>query len=199
MESCLLQQSIESLTIDGFGTSQRHSASNEQGCENEIHGLVTAAPKCTLKCDLDGDLIHASQQGLDARVLVGCDKLEMRADGASTLCPTLSETNESLASTITAIRVSLPGDGDSCRSFARMTQEMAHAASQNNLLHQWMAPGNSFFRSEVQISLQEGVPKGRRNSLDLAGKIPLALKMLSLGLSQQDLSIDFSQAGGMYE
>ena len=79
-----------------------------------------------------------------------------------------------------------------------MTGEMARAASNNNLLYQWIAPGCEVFRSGVQRSLQRGVPQNKRNSLDLAGKLPLSLKMMSLGLRPQDLWIDFSQAGGMY-
>lgn len=105
--------------------------------------------------------------------------------------------NQPTANLRNTIEISLP-DGETSRSFAQMTSEMARAASNNNLLHQWTAPGCEFFRSEMQRSLQQGVFQRKRNSLDLAGKLPFALKMMSLGLGAQDLWVDFSQAGGMY-
>ena len=99
--------------------------------------------------------------------------------------------------TMLSLRVFLP-DGQPSRSFEYLTNEMVRAASTNNLLYQWNATGNEYFRIELQRSLQEGVSRFKKNSLDLAGKLPFALKMMSLGLGARDLWVDFSQAGGMY-
>lgn len=43
-----------------------------------------------------------------------------------------------------------------------------------------------------------GVPRGARDDLDLAGKLPLCLKALKLGLDPSQLMIDCAQAGGVY-
>ncbi len=101
----------------------------------------------------------------------------LSADETSAPYSTMAD-DQSLADAMSAVHISLPGDVESCRSFARMTGEMARAASNNNLLYQWIAPGCEVFRSGVQRSLQRGVPQNKRNSLDLAGKLPLALKMM---------------------
>jgi hypothetical protein len=44
----------------------------------------------------------------------------------------------------------------------------------------------------------QGVPRGARDDLDLAGKLPLCLKALSLGLDASHLMIDCAHAGGVY-
>jgi hypothetical protein len=43
-----------------------------------------------------------------------------------------------------------------------------------------------------------GVPRGARDDLDLAGKLPLCLKALTLGLDPSELMIDCAQDGGVY-
>ncbi len=42
-----------------------------------------------------------------------------------------------------------------------------------------------------------GVPKGSRDDLDLAGKLPLCLKALQIGLDPKQFMIDCAQAGGV--
>ena len=113
------------------------------------------------------------------------------------LPPCIEANDEENPSVFNSIEISLPS-GEVSRSFAYMTTAMAHAAADNNLLYQWTAPGCEFFRCQVQRYLQEGVVMCKRNLLDLASKVPFALKMMSLGLSAQDLWVDFSFAGGMY-
>ena len=156
--------------------------------EDQINGVLGNSP--------------SAAEGLHTNVLMEFDKPDiaigrLSAHETSPRYSTMAE-DQSLADTMSAVHISLPGDVESCRSFARKTGGMARAASNNNLLYQWMAPGCGVFRSEVQRSLQRGVSQNKRNSLDLAGKLPLTLKMMSLGLRPQDLWIDFSQAGGMY-
>ena len=46
--------------------------------------------------------------------------------------------------------------------------------------------------------MAEGVPRGRRDCLDLAGKLPLCLKALEIGIDPSLLMIDAAQAGGVY-
>ena len=87
--------------------------------------------------------------------------------------------------TMLSLRVFLP-DGQPSRSFEYLTNEMVRAASTNNLLYQWNATGNEYFRIELQRSLQEGVSRFKRNSLDLAGKLPFTIKILSLGFGARD-------------
>jgi hypothetical protein len=43
-----------------------------------------------------------------------------------------------------------------------------------------------------------GVPRGSRDDLDLAGKLPLCLKALQIGIDPKQLMIDCAQAGGVY-
>jgi hypothetical protein len=43
-----------------------------------------------------------------------------------------------------------------------------------------------------------GVPRGSRDDLDLAGKLPLCLKALQIGLDPKQFMIDCAQAGGVY-
>ena len=50
------------------------------------------------------------------------------------------------------------------------------------------------FLKKVQKLLVEGVHCNLRDALDLAGKIPFSIKMLSLNVSYKKLLIDFSQA-----
>ena len=46
--------------------------------------------------------------------------------------------------------------------------------------------------------MAEGVPRGRRDCLDLAGKLPLCLTALEIGIDPSLLMIDAAQAGGVY-
>lgn len=43
-----------------------------------------------------------------------------------------------------------------------------------------------------------GVPKGSRDDLDLAGKLPLCFKALQIGIDPSQLMVDCAQAGGVY-
>jgi len=46
--------------------------------------------------------------------------------------------------------------------------------------------------------LLEGVPRNSRDALDLAGKLPLAVKALSIDVSVDELLIDVAHAGGLH-
>ena len=71
---------------------------------------------------------------------------------------------------------------------AMLATNMLHLVVENPaLLHMWAS------------SMAEGVPRGRRDCLDLAGKLPLCLKALEIGIDPSRLMIDdASQAGGVY-
>jgi hypothetical protein len=70
---------------------------------------------------------------------------------------------------------------------AMQSTNMMHLVRQNPpLLHFWA--GN----------MLEGVPQGRRDCLDLAGKLPLCLRALKIGIDPSSLMVDAAQAGGVY-
>jgi hypothetical protein len=70
---------------------------------------------------------------------------------------------------------------------AMQSTNMMHLVRQNPpLLHFWAD------------SMLEGVPKGRRDCLDLAGKLPLCLRALKIGIDPSSLMVDAAQAGGVY-
>lgn len=48
------------------------------------------------------------------------------------------------------------------------------------------------------VRMVTGVPRGSRDDLDLAGKLPLCLKALQIGIDPKQLMIDCAQAGGVY-
>ena len=53
------------------------------------------------------------------------------------------------------------------------------------------------YLSSLNAQLLAGVASNRRDALDLAGKLPLAIKALAVGISPAELNIDPSQAGGL--
>ena len=46
--------------------------------------------------------------------------------------------------------------------------------------------------------MRKGLPRHSRDCMDMAGKLPLALKALDAGISPQELLIDCAQAGGLH-
>jgi len=48
------------------------------------------------------------------------------------------------------------------------------------------------------LRMVTGVPRGSRDDLDLAGKLPLCLKALQIGIDPKQLMVDCAQAGGVY-
>ena len=70
---------------------------------------------------------------------------------------------------------------------AMLATNMLHLVHQNPaMLRMWAS------------QMAEGVPRGRRDCLDLAGKLPLCLKALDIGIHPSRLMIDAAQAGGVY-
>lgn len=65
-----------------------------------------------------------------------------------------------------------------------------------NMLH--LVHQNPAMLSMWASRMEEGVPRGRRDCLDIAGKLPLCLKALDIGISPTRLMIDAAQAGGVY-
>ena len=53
------------------------------------------------------------------------------------------------------------------------------------------------YLASLNAQLRAGVSSNRRDALDLAGKLPLAIKALAVGISPAELNIDPSQAGGL--
>ena len=45
--------------------------------------------------------------------------------------------------------------------------------------------------------LSSGLHKHQRDCMDMAGKLPICLKALDIGLGEQDLIVDAAQAGGL--
>jgi hypothetical protein len=99
-------------------------------------------------------------------------------------------------SSLDSVDVSLPAERDPARVFCHLTKRMLCGMSGVNILSLW--PDSAGFRQQVKTTLQTGVSCQRRNALDLAGKVPLSLKLLSLGVNNAELLVDFAQAGGLY-
>jgi hypothetical protein len=70
------------------------------------------------------------------------------------------------------------------------------AMQATNLLH--LAHQNPALLRMWADRMVEGVPRGRRDCLDLAGKLPLCWKALDAGIDSSMLMIDCAQAGGVY-
>lgn len=70
------------------------------------------------------------------------------------------------------------------------------AMQATNMLH--LVRQNPRFLRFWASSMLEGVPRGRRDCLDLAGKLPLCLRALEIGIDPSSLMIDIAQAGGVY-
>ena len=53
------------------------------------------------------------------------------------------------------------------------------------------------FRNRCQAQMETGISRNWRDALDMAGKVTLALKAMSVGISEQFLFLDPAQAGGL--
>ena len=53
------------------------------------------------------------------------------------------------------------------------------------------------YLTQLNKQLRVGVPRNARDALDMAGKLPLALKAQSIGVPLHELNIDPAQAGGL--
>jgi len=71
---------------------------------------------------------------------------------------------------------------------------IAAAIAGSNLL---LLAQDCAYLAQVNAQLLADVPYNRRDALDLAGKLPLAIKALSVGIPLAELNIDPSQAGGL--
>jgi hypothetical protein len=56
---------------------------------------------------------------------------------------------------------------------------------------------NSSYLTGLNAQLLAGVPRNARDALDMAGKLPLALKANAIGIPPHELNIDPAQAGGL--
>jgi hypothetical protein len=70
------------------------------------------------------------------------------------------------------------------------------AMAATNLLS--LASRNPTLLKRWALRMVKGVPRGKRDDLDLAGKLPLCLKALQIGIDPKQLMIDCAQAGGVY-
>ena len=70
----------------------------------------------------------------------------------------------------------------------------ATALATSNLLHLLQC---QVYRNQLNSQLCAGVRSIKRDALDLAGKLPLAVKALAMGIAPHELIIDPAQAGGL--
>ena len=77
---------------------------------------------------------------------------------------------------------------------SHLTLQELRAMRGVNILQSIANDSSDCFLKKVQKLLVEGVHRNLRDALDLAGKIPFSIKMLSLNVSYKKLLIDFSQA-----
>jgi len=87
---------------------------------------------------------------------------------------------------------------DPAGSFVHLSAQEIRAMQGANLLQLITKDRGNTFLKKLETTLKDGVPRNLRDALDLAGKIPLTIKMLSQNVSSSDLLIDFSQAGGVF-
>jgi hypothetical protein len=83
---------------------------------------------------------------------------------------------------------------DPAGSFLHLSAQEIRAMQSANLLQLIANDRGKTFLKKLETTLKDGVPRNLRDALDLAGKIPLTIKMLSQNVSAKDLLIDFSQA-----
>ena len=53
------------------------------------------------------------------------------------------------------------------------------------------------YRNQLNAQLCAGVRSNKRDALDLAGKLPLTVKAVAMGIAPHELIIDPAQAGGL--
>ena len=71
---------------------------------------------------------------------------------------------------------------------------LARASADMNIL---ALVQNSSYLTGLNAQLLAGVPGNARDALDMAGKLPLALKANAIGIPPHELNIDPAQAGGL--
>ena len=71
---------------------------------------------------------------------------------------------------------------------------LARAIMDNNILVLVEDPS---YLTGLNAQLLTGVPQNARDALDMAGKLPLALKANAIGIPPHELNIDPAQAGGL--
>jgi hypothetical protein len=71
---------------------------------------------------------------------------------------------------------------------------LTRAIADSNILALVRIPS---YLAGLNAQLLAGVPRNARDALDLAGKLPLALKANAIGIPQHELNIDPAQAGGL--
>jgi hypothetical protein len=94
---------------------------------------------------------------------------------------------------------------DSQAAASLAVQRGAHPASSTSAgLSRALAAGNLLcllqcraFCAQVNAQLCAGVRRNKRDALDLAGKLPLAIKASAMGIAPRELNIDPAQAGGL--
>jgi hypothetical protein len=71
---------------------------------------------------------------------------------------------------------------------------LTRAIADSNILALVRIPS---YLAGLNAQLLAGVPRNARDALDLAGKLPLALKANAIGIPPHELNIDPAQAGGL--
>ena len=71
---------------------------------------------------------------------------------------------------------------------------LAAALAASNLLHLLQC---QVYRNQLNAQLCAGVRSNKRDALDLAGKLPLTVKAVAMGIAPHELIIDPAQAGGL--
>ncbi len=74
----------------------------------------------------------------------------------------------------------------------------ANALQATNLLHLLSRAHDGSWVRRWNKKMRKGLPQHNRDCMDMAGKLPLALKALDAGISPQELLVDCAQAGGLH-
>ena len=108
------------------------------------------------------------------------------------------ESNQSVGSIVQSIDAFLPANGSmsSQPCTQHLTRRILQAMQAINALSLAQCPQ---WLSAKRSELAHGVKLRKRNALDGAGKLTLACKLMSLGVTQLQLVVDTAQAGGVCE
>jgi hypothetical protein len=105
------------------------------------------------------------------------------------------ESSQSVGSIVQSMDAFLPAISSQPRT-QHLTRRIIQAMQAINALSLARCPQ---WLSAKRAELAEGVKRRKRNALDGAGKLTLACKLMSLGVTQLELVVDTAQAGGVCE
>ena len=106
---------------------------------------------------------------------------------------TSSLTGQETSETVQSLDVSVQG-----MNRQRFTNNEISAMQTTSMLDLFYKDSKGDFRKNLTDAFAHGLKKGSCHSLDLAGKVPFSLLMLSIGVNHKELYVDSALSGGLY-